>query len=343
MVKMILFNLTLVFLFVGIEACGHARAENLSTNEESSLSNPPRVAQLFQPGIISRFDRWSFTPTFSKDMKTLVFVSWKNALPPSGPNTLQELNISRFRKGKWTKPEEIKQTQGFRVDWPHFSPDGKKFLLSFTKPHKGQPENSRQIGWDDFDLWQAPANDSGEIDWSAFEPIVGSDINRRKTPSNATIRYVHNETGPKMDLAGNLYFWTERLDQGEGRRDIYSAKSNGKGSWENAEAFAKPINSPFRESGAAVSNDGKWMIFSSERPGGLGKSDLYFSRKLDDGSWSEPKNLGAKVNSASDEGTPELSPDNKSLFFTSNRKIEGKPIQSRGEGSRYNAIYWISV
>ena len=107
--------------------------------------------------------------------------------------------------------------------------------------------------------------------------------------------------------------------------------------------MGSPINTRYKETGAAVSPDGKLMILSSERPGGLGGGDLYFTRRLSNGRWTEPKNLGEATNTVSNEIAPEITPDGKTLFFTSNRPLDGVAPQSRGEGSRYNAIYSIPL
>ena len=72
------------------------------------------------------------------------------------------------------------------------------------------------------------------------------------------------------------------------------------------------------------------MIFSSDKPGGYGRSDLYISHKKTDGSWSEPMNMGETVNSEFSEYGATITPDGKYLFFTSNRN-----------GSE--DIFWIST
>ena len=46
--------------------------------------------------------------------------------------------------------------------------------------------------------------------------------------------------------------------------------------------------------------------------------DIYFSKKLPDGSWSEAQNIGAPVNTEYDEDYPVLSHDGKTLYFCSN-------------------------
>lgn len=67
----------------------------------------------------------------------------------------------------------------------------------------------------------------------------------------------------------------------------------------------------------SISRDGKYLFFASDKPGGFGKSDLYYCEKVN-GEWSAPVNLGAKVNSAGTENYPYMHPSGK-LFFTSDR------------------------
>jgi outer membrane protein OmpA-like peptidoglycan-associated protein len=65
-----------------------------------------------------------------------------------------------------------------------------------------------------------------------------------------------------------------------------------------------------------MNSDGTLMVFSSDRPGGLGGSDIYYSQ-LVDGQWSEPVNLGPEINTQGDELFPYLFSDSI-LYFSSN-------------------------
>lgn len=65
----------------------------------------------------------------------------------------------------------------------------------------------------------------------------------------------------------------------------------------------------------AISASEDFMIFSSNKPGGFGGMDLYITKK-EGLSWSEPRNLGATVNTDGDEVFPTIS--NKKLYFSSN-------------------------
>ena len=77
------------------------------------------------------------------------------------------------------------------------------------------------------------------------------------------------------------------------------------------------LNSPTWDSQAAISCDGRQLLFASTRPGGIGGSDLYACERLPDGSWSEPVNLGAAINTPEDEEAPFLSNDGETLYFSS--------------------------
>lgn len=88
--------------------------------------------------------------------------------------------------------------------------------------------------------------------------------------------------------------------------------------WSEPQLLDKRINSEYQESSACLSVDGRMVIFSSDRPGGFGGKDLYRVRRLPNGEWSLPKNLGPTVNSARDEDAPFLTADGQHLYFASN-------------------------
>lgn len=70
----------------------------------------------------------------------------------------------------------------------------------------------------------------------------------------------------------------------------------------------------------AMSADGNILILSMQRHDSYGDNDLYVCFKIGHNQWSEPQNLGPKVNTVYRETTPFLSEDSKRLFFSSNRK-----------------------
>lgn len=72
------------------------------------------------------------------------------------------------------------------------------------------------------------------------------------------------------------------------------------------------INSPFRDHSPSFSDDGHWLFFASDRPGGCGGYDLYAAYREDISDplgWQEPRNLGCELNSEFDEACPILTTD----------------------------------
>ncbi len=81
------------------------------------------------------------------------------------------------------------------------------------------------------------------------------------------------------------------------------------------------INSPSHEATPFISQDGLSLFFSSDRPGGSGDFDLWYStRPTLDAPWSDPVNLGPSVNSSDEDYYPSVSYDNLSLYFYSTRQ-----------------------
>jgi outer membrane protein OmpA-like peptidoglycan-associated protein len=71
------------------------------------------------------------------------------------------------------------------------------------------------------------------------------------------------------------------------------------------------------DSQATLSANADRIIFSSDRPGGRGGLDLWYSQRQSDAAWSEPVNLGSEINTEGDEKSPFLHADGRTLFFSS--------------------------
>jgi len=77
-----------------------------------------------------------------------------------------------------------------------------------------------------------------------------------------------------------------------------------------------PVNTEFAEIGPLFLSNNSSLIFSSDRPGGFGHLDYYYSRELPDGGWSKPENLGNVLNTKMSDAIITISPNLKFLFFT---------------------------
>ena len=71
-----------------------------------------------------------------------------------------------------------------------------------------------------------------------------------------------------------------------------------------------------------ISTDGAVFVFSAETYGTRGVEDIYVSLKLN-GQWQQPINLGSQINTKLQELSPSLSPDTRTLYFSTNSKGTG--------------------
>jgi hypothetical protein len=106
-----------------------------------------------------------------------------------------------------------------------------------------------------------------------------------------------------------------RMEETKGDGDIYMSELKGK-TFQKAEKLSASVNSKDDESGACLTPDGLTLYFASNRKGGKGGKDLYMSKKLPNGEWGTAVNMGNDINSAGDEDNPTLSPDGKTLFYS---------------------------
>jgi hypothetical protein len=77
------------------------------------------------------------------------------------------------------------------------------------------------------------------------------------------------------------------------------------------------INSGSWESHASITEAGDMIVFTSDREGGVGRTDIYFSTLDPAGNWSAPENMGEYINTIFDEDGPFIHPDGNKLYFSS--------------------------
>jgi len=113
-----------------------------------------------------------------------------------------------------------------------------------------------------------------------------------------------------------LYFSSFRSG-GYGLFDIYMSEYVG-GNWQPATNLGSTINSADYEGFPFVSSDGSKLFFVSDRPGGYGLVDIWFSVAMGD-SWGPPVNLGSVINTSGFDFSPCLSYNGQILYFASDR------------------------
>ena len=129
----------------------------------------------------------------------------------------------------------------------------------------------------------------------------------------AIINTKFNDSNLALSADGKtLYIYKD-----DGNGDIYVSERLADGTWGVPDALPGIINSSYREASVSVTENGDILYFASERPGGLGGSDIYVCTKDSKGEWSKVKNLGSSINTELDEDGPFIDYDGKSLYFSS--------------------------
>lgn len=137
--------------------------------------------------------------------------------------------------------------------------------------------------------------------------------------------FEYEDTGTDVNVCisqdGQHLFISLKRPDSSGKNDIYVSIKIGDNFWSKPEKLSATINTPYNETSPYITPDKKTLIFSSNRPGGLGKQDIYISTRLDYSykNWSEPKLMEYPINTEYDEFLPYLSHDKKFLYFSSNR------------------------
>jgi Tol biopolymer transport system component len=190
---------------------------------------------------------------------------------------------------------------------PCITADGKNLVFTSRRPESATAPLDVEGDGKYFEGIYMAHPDSGTTAFSKAALVPGSinspahDACTSISPDGKLIYVYKNDVNDKASRGGN----------------IFVSKSNN-GKWRTPESLGKPINSTYWEGGACISPDGKKIFFTSERPGGQGKSDIWMIEKINKKEWGKPVNLGSDINSPEDEGGLFLAPDGKTLFFCSN-------------------------
>lgn len=175
------------------------------------------------------------------------------------------------------------------------SPDGK--TLFFTADYGG----NGQRGWD---IYKSSLTKRG---WTQPEILP--------VPVNS-LAY---ESQPSITSDGRSLYFVSRRPGGQGGKDIWVSHLQDDCSWGEPINLGPTINTFADEEVPFIHADGQTLYFGSSGHVGMGGSDLYMCRKLPDGSWSEPVNLGYPINTKANEGSLTVSTDGTTGYYTSDQ------------------------
>ncbi len=102
-----------------------------------------------------------------------------------------------------------------------------------------------------------------------------------------------------------------------GKADLYVCQF-AKGAWSDPKPIITINSDEYDELDPSITLDGKHLLYSSDRPDGMGGYDIWVVPLTADG-WGVPMNLGPKVNSEFNERSPSMNIDKDKLYLSSDR------------------------
>ncbi|NIK74850.1 outer membrane protein OmpA-like peptidoglycan-associated protein [Thermonema lapsum] len=128
---------------------------------------------------------------------------------------------------------------------------------------------------------------------------------------------IYNEGSAHISKDGKtIYFSRCEAPDGYGSCDLYVASLQADSTW-RVENLGPNVNSVAWDSHPSLSRNEDTLYFASDRIGGFGLSDIYFTYKRPDGSWAPAQNLGPTINTRRNEVSPFMHPVYDVLYFSS--------------------------
>lgn len=133
---------------------------------------------------------------------------------------------------------------------------------------------------------------------------------------------IYNEGSVCLSKNGKtLYFARCDAPDSYGNCDIYMSLLLEDSTWGRPVNLGVNVNSRSWDSHPTLSHNDDTLYFSSDRIGGFGMADIYFSAKDKNGNWSPAQNIGPIINSRNSEVSPFIHPSYQILYFSSNGYI----------------------
>ena len=147
------------------------------------------------------------------------------------------------------------------------------------------------------------------LTWETAQPL--DEINTELNEGSGTLSHDSKE----------LYFARCEAPDGFGNCDIYVAIKQEDGKWGNVHNLGANVNSKGWDSHPTLNQTDDTLFFASDRIGGFGLSDIYYSTRDEDGRWQAAMNAGPIINTRQNELSPFYHHKSNVLYFSSNGHI----------------------
>jgi outer membrane protein OmpA-like peptidoglycan-associated protein len=260
------------------------------------------------PNINTKYDEYH--PVVTADEQTLIFTV---GLPRPGidsviyqTDTQEDFFISRKdTAGFWQKaiafgaPLNTPRNEGAHT----LTADGR--IMYFTACEDATGYNPHGTCYGRCDIYKTEVKNNN---WSKPENI-GLPINTK-----------YKETQPSISPDGRILLFASDRPGGKGGLDIWQSTLSDKGMWSKPVNLGDSINTSGDEVSPFLCADRKTLYFSSNGWTGLGKSDIFFSRKNAKGQWTKAQNLGYPVNTYADQTGLTINTKGNRAYFAADYK-----------------------
>jgi hypothetical protein len=298
MKRVALFITLFILILSFFSNCTHKDETKVFRGNYFNQKPPGDTPVVFAPGLISTDDNVEFFGTFSPDGTEFYFTRRK-------PGEVNRILFTKQENEQWSEPSTASFTSDVWSSAPCITPDGNKLFFGSKLPLPGETELSP-----DANMWVTEKTESG---WA--EPRFFGSGMMKMSVSNY----------------GNLFYTDITKDVGDSGYCFLEEKKITDNGYSDQIQVAIPMEKITSTVHPFIAPDENYIIFDSGAdPNGSGGTDLFISFKNNDGSWSEPKNIGKPINSKAYEMCGSVSPDGNYLFFS--RFFEGT-----------SDIYWVST
>lgn len=251
------------------------------------------------PSINTSFAEYS--PALTADEQTLIFTRKKPRERRSSgmrQDYYEDFYISYFRDGTWTAAENLGPplntlgNEGAQT----ITADGKH--LYFTACNRPDGIGSCDIYYSrqEGGRWSVPEN-------------LGHPVNSPAWDSQ-----------PSVSADGNTLYFASSRSGSFGPSDIWKTTRNEDGTWNIPENMGTVINTRKGEMSPFIHPDNQTLYFASEGHPGMGGLDIFFTRRDEQGSWSEVVNLGYPINTHGDEFALIVGASGETAWFASDKE-----------------------
>ena len=250
--------------------------------------------------INTMFDE--YLPALTADEQTIIITRKEPRKSTTTANTPEEEDFyiaTKDNNGNWTMAQ--------RVDEPLNSND-----------NEGAQCISQDGRFIVFTICGEGGMGSCDLYWSKR---VG---NRWSKPQNlgAAVNSRYWDSQPSFSIDGKTLYFTSNRPGGKGGKDIWKTTLNANGRWGKAVNMGDSINTPQDETCPFIHYDDQTLYFASNGHIGMGGFDIFYSRKLNDTTWSMPTNIGYPINTSGEEMNLIVGAGGKMAIFSSD-KLEG--------------------